>query len=108
MIRKITLQIGVPTILALMAWNAILAIKHLIRMQKSAALALESSALQADLSSVLKDVTDMETGQRGYLLTADPAYLQPYAEAKARIGTDLAGLRTGLVNGAHREHSLYS
>ena len=41
----------------------------------------------------LKDVTDMETGQRGYLLTGDPSYLQPYADAKGRIGTDFADLR---------------
>jgi len=108
MIRKITLQIAVPTLLALMAWNAFLAINHLIRMQKIAALTLESSALQADFSSVLKDVTDMETGQRGYLLTADPAYLQPYAEAKAKIETDFAGLRVRLANRTQREQSLES
>ena len=108
MIRKVTLQIAVPTLLALMAWNAFLAINHLIRMQKIAALTLESSALQADFSSVLKDVTDMETGQRGYLLTADPAYLQPYAEAKAKIETDFAGLRARLANRTQREQSLES
>jgi CHASE3 domain sensor protein len=108
MIRKVTLQIAVPTLLALMAWNAFLAINHLNQMQKIAALTLESSAIQAGLSGVLKDVIDMETGQRGYLLTADPSYLQPYAEAKARIGTDLAGLRAGLANRAQREQSLES
>jgi len=108
MIRKVTLQIAVPTLLALMAWNAFLAINHLNQMQKIAALTLESSAIQAGLSGVLKDVIDMETGQRGYLLTADPSYLQPYAEAKARIGTDLASLRAGLANRAQPEQSLES
>jgi CHASE3 domain sensor protein len=108
MIRKIALQIAVPTLLALLAWNAYLAINHLKRMQKIAALTLESSAIQANLSGVLKDVTDMETGQRGYLLTGDPAYLQPYTEAKGRIETDLAGLRAGLANRAQREQSLES
>jgi CHASE3 domain sensor protein len=91
-----------------LAWNAYLAINHLKRMQKIAALTLESSAIQANLSGVLKDVTDMETGQRGYLLTGDPAYLQPYTEAKGRIETDLAGLRAGLANRAQREQSLES
>jgi CHASE3 domain sensor protein len=77
-------------------------------MQKMAALTLESSVIQADISSVLKDFTDMETGQRGYLLTADPAYLQPYTDAKSRIGTDFAGLRAGLANRTERERSLES
>jgi CHASE3 domain sensor protein len=91
-----------------MAWNAYLAVNHIKRMQTIAALALESSAIQADLSGVLKDLTDMETGQRGYLLTADPTYLQPYTEAKGRIGTDLVSLRVGLAHRAEREQSLES
>ncbi len=91
-----------------MAWNAYLAVNHLRQMQKIAALTLESSMIQADISGVLKDLTDMETGQRGYLLTEDPSYLQPYTDAKDRIGTDFAGLRVGLANRAERERSLES
>jgi CHASE3 domain sensor protein len=108
MIRKAALQIGVPALLAFMAWNAYLAVNHLKRMQKVAALTLESSAIQADLSAVLKELTDMETGQRGYLLTEDPTYLQPYTDAKGRIGTDFASLRAGLASRAEREQSLES
>jgi CHASE3 domain sensor protein len=108
MIRKAALQIGVPALLAFMAWNAYLAVNHLKRMQKVAALTLESSAIQADLSAVLKDLTDMETGQRGYLLTEDPTYLQPYTDAKGRIGADFASLRAGLASRAEREQSLES
>jgi CHASE3 domain sensor protein len=91
-----------------MAWNAYLAVNHLKQMQKIAALTLESSMIEADISGVLKDLTDMETGQRGYLLTADPSYLQPYTDAKGRIATDFAGLRVGLANRAERERSLES
>jgi CHASE3 domain sensor protein len=108
MIRKAALQIGVPALLAFMAWNAYLAVNHLNRMQKIAALTLESSAIQADLSGVLKDLTDMETGQRGYLLTEDQTYLQPYTDAKGRIETDFASLRAGLASRAEREQSLES
>ena len=108
MIRKATLQVGVPALLAFMAWNAYLAVNHLKQMQKIAALTLESSMIQADISSVLKDLIDMETGQRGYLLTEDPSYLQPYTEAKGRIGTDFERLRVGLANRAEHERSLES
>jgi len=107
MIRKAALQIGVPALLAFIAWNAYLAVNHLQRVQKTAALTLESSALQAKLSGVLKDLTDMETGQRGYLLTGDPAYLQPYTDAKDRIDTGFVSLRAGLAN-RQREQSLES
>jgi CHASE3 domain sensor protein len=108
MIRKAALQIGVPALLALIAWNAYLAVTHLKRVEKSAALTLESSALEAELSGLLKDVTDMESGQRGYLLTGDAAYLQPYTDAKSRIEMDFANLRTGLSNRTQREQLLES
>ena len=64
--------------------------------------------IQADISGVLRDLTDMETGQRGYLLTEDPSYLQPYTNAKDRIGADFAGLRVGLANRVEHERSLES
>jgi len=108
MIRKAALQIGVPALLAFVAWNAYLAVNHLKRVQETAALTLESSAIQAKLSGVLKDVTDMETGQRGYLLSGDPAYLQPYTDAKSRMAADFVSLGAGLVNRTQREQSLES
>jgi CHASE3 domain sensor protein len=108
MIRKAALQIGVPALLAFIAWNAYLAVNHLRRVQETAALTLESSAIQAKLSGVLKDVTDMETGQRGYLLSGDSAYLQPYADARSRITADFVSLRAGLANRTQREQSLES
>ena len=108
MIRKAALQIGVPALLAFIAWNAYLAVDHLQRVQETAALTLESSLLQAKLSGALKDLTDMETGQRGYLLTGDPAYLQPYTDAKGRIEMDFVSLRAGLANRTRPEQSLES
>ena len=50
----------------------------------------------------------METGQRGYLLTGDAAYLQPYTDAKGRIEIDFANLAHGLSNRTQREQSLES
>jgi CHASE3 domain sensor protein len=108
MIRKATLQIVVPVLLAFIACNAYLAVNHLRRVQKIAALTLESSAIQAELSGVVKDITDMEAGQRGFLLTGNPAYLQPYTDAKGRIGTDSVSLRAGLSKRTQSEQSLES
>jgi CHASE3 domain sensor protein len=108
MIRKAALQVGVPALLAFMVWNAYLAVNHLKQMQNVAALTLESSRVRAEISDVQKDLTDMETGQRGYLLTGDPAYLQPYTDANGRIEADFAGLRAGLAERPQSERSLES
>lgn len=108
MIRKAVLQVGAPALLAFMTFNTYLATNQLKQMQKIAALTLESSMIQADISGLLKDLTDMETGQRGYLLTEDPSYLQPYSDAKGRIANDFAGLRVRLGHHAEGERSLES
>ncbi|HEY2898133.1 MAG TPA: CHASE3 domain-containing protein [Gemmatimonadaceae bacterium] len=44
--------------------------------------------------SVLQDIIDAETGQRGFLLTADEGYLEPYHAALNRLAADRALLRT--------------
>ena len=64
--------------------------------------------MQADISSVLKDLTEMETGQRGYLLTGNPSYMQPYTDAKSRFEADFAGLRAGVANGPGSEQAQVS
>jgi len=51
------------------------------------------SRARTDLQSVLRRVTDAETGQRGYLLTGRKEYLDPYREAFADIAQALVHLR---------------
>lgn len=108
MTGKVARQIGVPTLLAFIACNAYLAVNYLKKTQQMAALCMESSAIQRHISDVLNDLTDMETSQRGYLLTGDTTYLQPYTDAKGRIESDFARLRTGLANRMQREQLLES
>jgi signal transduction histidine kinase len=53
----------------------------------------EASRTRASLNRVLQYVLDAETGSRGYLLTGDPRYLEPYNAAVAEIGHQLDALR---------------
>ncbi|HEX8363090.1 MAG TPA: CHASE3 domain-containing protein, partial [Longimicrobium sp.] len=45
------------------------------------------------LETTLSDLRDAETGQRGFLLTGDPAYLEPYREGTRRFNGHLETLR---------------
>jgi len=108
MIRKITLQIGIPTLLLLITCNAYLAVNHLRQTEEMTALILESSAIQTEISDILRDLIDMETSQRGYLLTGDTTYLQPYTEAKGKIEADFVGLRARLSKRMPHQQSLES
>jgi PAS domain S-box-containing protein len=48
--------------------------------------------VKEELSAVLRLVVDAESGQRGYLITDDPVYLEPYREATSQIDARLARL----------------
>ena len=106
MMKKIVQAVLTVTLLLFAALNAYLALKDVVQTQKIVAQTTQTSTLQANISTVLKDLTDMETGQRGYLLTGNDSYLQPYTEANARIAADLANLRTGLAQRPDSERSL--
>jgi PAS domain S-box-containing protein len=47
----------------------------------------------ARLEAGLSTLKDAETGQRGYLLTGEASYLEPYREAVDRLPGQIAGLR---------------
>ena len=59
-----------------------------------------------------RSAIDQETGLRGYLLTGEPAFLQPYEQAKPRLRADMESLRQLVsdnppqVNRARRIESL--
>ena len=48
---------------------------------------------RAAISTLLRQVLDAETGQRGFLLTGDPSYLAPYDSALADINQNLDAMR---------------
>jgi signal transduction histidine kinase len=48
--------------------------------------------LRVATAGVLASLQDAETGQRGFLLTGDPDYLQPYHQAQAELPLELSAL----------------
>lgn len=52
------------------------------------------------LNRVLQLTLDAETGSRGYLLTGDPRYLEPYNSAVAEIGQQMDALRAAYPAGS--------
>ena len=59
-----------------------------------------SQQTRAAVSQLLQNMLDAETGQRGYLLTGDTRYLQPYDTAVGSINSNLDTLRTVYQNDA--------
>ncbi|SIN84354.1 Signal transduction histidine kinase [Singulisphaera sp. GP187] len=84
-----------------LAWQFILALGVLIAISLGAYLALSGSIKTArrvdrayqvllSLEQVFSLLKDAETGQRGFLLTGRPYYLDPYHDASEKLGREFA------------------
>ncbi len=78
--------------IALLASSAWLADANMRGIQLSSAVADQVTAVQLASERLLSSLKDAETGERGYLLTGDPAYLEPYEAARTRLDADFARL----------------
>jgi signal transduction histidine kinase/ActR/RegA family two-component response regulator len=65
----------------------------------------ERARVRLDLDAVTqvqKDVLDLETGLRGFVITRMPSFLQPWHDARSRLPGDLAVLRRRVTNHSGR------
>ncbi|MGD1086512.1 MAG: PAS domain S-box protein, partial [Verrucomicrobiota bacterium] len=88
-------------ILAAAGWQSAQSLRAVEEGDKSVARAY--SVIQ-DFDRLISALKDEETGQRGYLLTGDERYLEPYEAALSQVQINLAGLKqmaTG--NAAHHQ-----
>jgi signal transduction histidine kinase/ActR/RegA family two-component response regulator len=60
------------------------------------------------IDAVNEAVQDAERGQRGYLLTGQDSYLEPYVQAKARLPQLMANLQTAIPGGGDEGSRLLS
>ena len=63
--------------------------------------------VKEELSAVLRLVVDAESGQRGYLITDDPVYLEPYQEATSEIEARLVRLDNLTKNSAPQQQKMH-
>jgi CHASE3 domain sensor protein len=52
-----------------------------------------SEAVKVTLQQVLLTTIDAETGERGFIITGENSYLEPYDRARAAIADDIARLQ---------------
>jgi two-component sensor histidine kinase len=87
-------QTSAPTIaIAAIIAAVLLAAWVNFRAAESARLVAHSISVRANAERVLGQVRDAETGQRGYLLTGDRRFLEPYEAALAAVPIETDSLR---------------
>jgi signal transduction histidine kinase len=90
-------------LLGLLAINAFVAIRSMLALEGSEHSVIHTQKVLTALQTVEATLVEAETGQRGYLLTGDAAYLTPYLDARQALDGDLAQLEQ-LTAGTPVEH----
>ena len=95
-VRKMALSLP----MALLAAMVLVGINETGHMRSQDALEQmdQSMATRGDVNKLLQSMLDAETGQRGYLLTGNETYLEPYDKAVATVQTNLDRLRNQFMN----------
>lgn len=84
---------GFALALAILAVVGTIAYRSTNRLTETAGLVAHTHQVRETLETLMSKLKDAETGQRGYILTGDPEYLQPYRDALGEIGPLLDKLR---------------
>jgi signal transduction histidine kinase/uncharacterized protein (UPF0297 family) len=71
-----------------------LSYRNLRQLARNEALVVHTHAVMDQLRDTLTTLTDAETGQRGYIITGDPAYMEPYLSARNSVQGRLERLMT--------------
>lgn len=81
-------------IAAFVLLNGVLAYYHTARVYRNGAHLAEGYERRAVAARLLSIMRDAETGQRGFLLTGEDRYLDPYHQAQDELGVALQRLKT--------------
>ena len=82
---KRNLLFGLGLSMALLFISSIVSYISIHNLIENAQMVRSSNKVIKDLNQTLSLVKDAETGQRGYLLSGDPEFLEPYIDAKQKI-----------------------
>jgi PAS domain S-box-containing protein len=85
-VQKRGLIIGVSLVVGVLLGNAFVAFRQASRMHEDSFWVAHTHEVLANLSHVLSTIKDAETGVRGYLLTGEPRFLEPYQAAQGEVG----------------------
>jgi PAS domain S-box-containing protein len=87
------IAVGIALVLAVLVINALISYRATRRLIDNNQWVTHTHEVLTELEATLSTVKDAETGQRGYLITGEDAYLEPYQNALAEIDGHLLSLK---------------
>lgn len=96
--RRVWVAVSAALLFALLTWLTLSSQRAEKSRQAAQAEEIHTMAVLNSTDQVLRAAQNAETGQRGYFLTRDRAFLQPLEEARQTLPHALAGLRELTLN----------
>ncbi|MBW4441014.1 MAG: PAS domain S-box protein [Plectolyngbya sp. WJT66-NPBG17] len=90
--RQLNLGFGLTLLLLLL--NAVISYRNILKLSANERSISQSHQVMAELEATLSTLKDAETGQRGYLLTGQEQYLEPYSRAIIEINQRIQRLQS--------------
>ncbi len=84
--------IGIAVVVAIILANTALSYRNTVLLYAAAERVARSEQVQAALEQVLTLAAEAETGQRGYVITGNDRYLEPFKAAERRIDSEVSRL----------------
>ena len=106
-IEKKTL-LGFGLVLTLFAGSIAVAFQSTTNLIESNRLVSHTQDVLRAIDGIVSTITEAETGQRGYIITGDETYLQPYNQALSKIGQRTSQARELVVDNPDQERRLAS
>lgn len=92
-VRDTKLILGLCLTLGLLVVMGFVVIRQDFREREDVAWVVHTHEVETHIKSLLSNVIDAETGERGYLITGQDLFLEPYRNADVRVESDLQRLR---------------
>lgn len=67
--------------------------KHITNLSKSTDLVIHTYKVNVELEQILSYLKDAETGQRGFIITQDSSYLEPFFKGRIKVNNSFAELK---------------
>src|SRR5258706_10277784 len=97
---------GFATSFLLLLGIGVVAYRSTDALTKTSYLVAHTHLVMEHIAGVLSQLKDAETGQRGFVITGDEAYLEPYQTAIASVSRLVKELRELTIDNAHQQGRL--
>jgi PAS domain S-box-containing protein len=95
--------VGIAVVVAIILANTALSYRNTVQLYAAADGLAHSERVQAALEQVLTSAAEAETGQRGYVITGNTRYLEPFTAAEHRIDAEVSRLAQLTRDNAEQE-----